>query len=89
VKNITILGLFFQRPHWIKHFSNSENLYIILFVLFARVAGFKCRFVASLYPIPLSFSKKKIITNEDFFNFLFFFFKYINIYIYLFIDKCN
>jgi len=64
VKNITILGLFFQRPHWIKHFSNSENLYIILFVLFARVAGFKCRFVASLYPIPLSFSKKKIITNE-------------------------
>jgi len=64
VKNITILSLFLQRPHWVKHFSNSENIYIILFVLFARIAGFQCRLVASLYPIPLSFSKKKTITNE-------------------------
>jgi len=64
VKNTKIFSLFFQRPYWIKEFENSENLYIILFVIFARIIGFQCRFVASLYPIPISFSKKKVNTNE-------------------------
>jgi len=64
VKSINILRLFLRTPQWIKEFENSETIYLYLFVLFARLIGFKCRFVASLYPIPLSFSKKKIITNE-------------------------
>ncbi|ORX85555.1 Rad4-domain-containing protein [Anaeromyces robustus] len=64
VKNTKILSLFFQKPYWIKEFENSENIYIIIFILFARIIGFQCRFVASLYPIPISFSKKKVNTNE-------------------------
>jgi len=64
VKSINIFKLFIRTPQWIKDFENSNNIYILLFVLFARVIGFKCQFVASFYPIPLSFSKKKTMTNE-------------------------
>jgi len=64
VKTAKIFMIFLNWPQWIPYCENAEILYMILFVLFARLSGFQCRFTASLYPIPLSFSKKKKITNE-------------------------
>jgi len=63
IRKLDDLELLFDEPHFIEKFVNSRNLYIILFVALARTAGYRCNFVASLHPIPLSFAKKK--TNSD------------------------
>ncbi|KAL6602340.1 Rad4 beta-hairpin domain 3-domain-containing protein [Neocallimastix sp. 'constans'] len=64
IKRYKDLEFLLGNPIFIERFVNTRNLYIILFVALARTAGYRCNFVASLHPIPLSFAKKKTNNHE-------------------------
>ncbi|ORY75207.1 Rad4-domain-containing protein [Neocallimastix californiae] len=64
IRKFKDLEILFRKPVLIEKYENTRNLYVILFVTLARIAGYRCNFVASLHPIPLSFAKKKNHNNE-------------------------